>query len=442
MSTVSPTERRLDTGLPENELLRLYRQMVLIRRFEERAEEQYTRDRIGGYLHLNIGEEATVVGAHLRPARRTTTSSPATATTGWPSPWGRPVAGGDGRAVRQGDGRGPRARGLDAPPGRAAPLPGRVGHRGGLHPHRRRGRPGPGLLRPAGGRRCASSGTAPSATGAFHEAAQPGRPVAPALPLRDHQQRLRHGHLGRAQQRRAGAVQAGGGLQDARGSGWTGRTCWRCGRRRSACCAWPGTSASPPSWSASPTATGATRRSTPGRATAARRRSSSWRQRDPILLFGERLQERGLLSRGRRPARRRGRRPGGAGGDRLRPAEPRPRPGGPLPAHLRRGRPRSSSRRMAPGRPVRRAEHRRRAPDRRRRRPRTPRSSERATDAGTRQTGAPALRSPGGPRGGPSAGCSRGAGARDGGAARRCLRSPTARRCSRPSARRWPATSA
>ena len=36
--------------------------MVLIRRFEERAEEQYTRDRIGGYLHLNIGEEATVVG--------------------------------------------------------------------------------------------------------------------------------------------------------------------------------------------------------------------------------------------------------------------------------------------------------------------------------------------------------------------------------------------
>jgi pyruvate dehydrogenase E1 component alpha subunit len=62
MSTVSPTERRLETALPDEELLRLYRQMVLIRRFEERAEEQYTRDRIGGYLHLNIGEEATVVG--------------------------------------------------------------------------------------------------------------------------------------------------------------------------------------------------------------------------------------------------------------------------------------------------------------------------------------------------------------------------------------------
>ncbi|MDQ3700643.1 MAG: pyruvate dehydrogenase (acetyl-transferring) E1 component subunit alpha [Chloroflexota bacterium] len=62
MSTVSPTERRIETNLPDDELLRLYRLMVLIRRFEERAEEQYTRDRIGGYLHLNIGEEATVVG--------------------------------------------------------------------------------------------------------------------------------------------------------------------------------------------------------------------------------------------------------------------------------------------------------------------------------------------------------------------------------------------
>src|SRR5450756_2256496 len=39
-----------------------YRQMVLIRRFEERAGEMYTRAKIGGYCHLNLGEEATVVG--------------------------------------------------------------------------------------------------------------------------------------------------------------------------------------------------------------------------------------------------------------------------------------------------------------------------------------------------------------------------------------------
>ena len=37
--------------------------MLLIRRFEERAGEMYTKAKIGGFLHLCIGEEATVVGA-------------------------------------------------------------------------------------------------------------------------------------------------------------------------------------------------------------------------------------------------------------------------------------------------------------------------------------------------------------------------------------------
>ncbi|MFY9264550.1 MAG: pyruvate dehydrogenase (acetyl-transferring) E1 component subunit alpha [Solirubrobacterales bacterium] len=46
----------------------LYR-MLLIRRFEERAGEMYARAKIGGFLHLCIGEEATVVGtaAAMRP---------------------------------------------------------------------------------------------------------------------------------------------------------------------------------------------------------------------------------------------------------------------------------------------------------------------------------------------------------------------------------------
>ena len=58
---VSPTSLELR---PENRdlLLALHREMQLIRRFEERAQEQYTRANIGGYCHLNIGEEATVVG--------------------------------------------------------------------------------------------------------------------------------------------------------------------------------------------------------------------------------------------------------------------------------------------------------------------------------------------------------------------------------------------
>jgi pyruvate dehydrogenase E1 component alpha subunit len=37
--------------------------MVLIRRFEERAGEMYARAKVGGFLHLSIGEEATIVGS-------------------------------------------------------------------------------------------------------------------------------------------------------------------------------------------------------------------------------------------------------------------------------------------------------------------------------------------------------------------------------------------
>jgi pyruvate dehydrogenase E1 component alpha subunit len=46
-----------------------YRQMALVRAFELRAGEMYTRARIGGYCHLNLGEEATVAGlmAALEP---------------------------------------------------------------------------------------------------------------------------------------------------------------------------------------------------------------------------------------------------------------------------------------------------------------------------------------------------------------------------------------
>src|SRR5258705_6167050 len=37
--------------------------MLLIRHFEERAGEMYAKAKIGGFLHLAIGEEATIVGA-------------------------------------------------------------------------------------------------------------------------------------------------------------------------------------------------------------------------------------------------------------------------------------------------------------------------------------------------------------------------------------------
>src|SRR5512144_216523 len=60
-----------DVGLDEapETLLGYYREMLLIRRFEERSSEMYQRAKIGGYCHLNLGEEATVTGlmAGLQP---------------------------------------------------------------------------------------------------------------------------------------------------------------------------------------------------------------------------------------------------------------------------------------------------------------------------------------------------------------------------------------
>ncbi len=63
-SAIDPKALELTKGNREF-LLGLHRQMQLIRRFEERAQEQYTKAKIGGYCHLNIGEEATVVGGIL-----------------------------------------------------------------------------------------------------------------------------------------------------------------------------------------------------------------------------------------------------------------------------------------------------------------------------------------------------------------------------------------
>ncbi|MDX1615042.1 MAG: pyruvate dehydrogenase (acetyl-transferring) E1 component subunit alpha [Candidatus Promineifilaceae bacterium] len=44
-------------------LLDWYRQMVLIRRFEQRSAELYQQGKIGGFLHLYIGQEAVAVGS-------------------------------------------------------------------------------------------------------------------------------------------------------------------------------------------------------------------------------------------------------------------------------------------------------------------------------------------------------------------------------------------
>jgi pyruvate dehydrogenase E1 component alpha subunit len=49
--------------LDETQLLDVYRKMVTIRRFEEKAAEMYTKGKITGFCHLYAGEEAVAVGA-------------------------------------------------------------------------------------------------------------------------------------------------------------------------------------------------------------------------------------------------------------------------------------------------------------------------------------------------------------------------------------------
>jgi pyruvate dehydrogenase E1 component alpha subunit len=49
-------------GVSPKELLQYYRDMLLIRRFEERAGQMYGMGLIGGFCHLYIGQEAVVVG--------------------------------------------------------------------------------------------------------------------------------------------------------------------------------------------------------------------------------------------------------------------------------------------------------------------------------------------------------------------------------------------
>jgi pyruvate dehydrogenase E1 component alpha subunit len=50
--------------LPAPDVAREWLQtMMLIRRFEERAGEMYAKAKVGGFLHLAIGEEATIVGS-------------------------------------------------------------------------------------------------------------------------------------------------------------------------------------------------------------------------------------------------------------------------------------------------------------------------------------------------------------------------------------------
>ena len=73
--------------MDRNQALALYRQMLLIRRFEERCAQLYVEGKIGGFLHLYIGQEAVGVGAIslLRPDDYFDRPPTATTATRWPA---------------------------------------------------------------------------------------------------------------------------------------------------------------------------------------------------------------------------------------------------------------------------------------------------------------------------------------------------------------------
>src|SRR5437016_9999510 len=58
------TDLRAVSGerMDRDELIRIYHMMLSIRRFEDRAGFAFTQGKIGGYLHLYIGQEAVAVG--------------------------------------------------------------------------------------------------------------------------------------------------------------------------------------------------------------------------------------------------------------------------------------------------------------------------------------------------------------------------------------------
>jgi pyruvate dehydrogenase E1 component alpha subunit len=60
--TLAGDQRANGAHAPADDLLRYYREMLLIRRFEERAGQLYGMGLIGGFCHLYIGQEAVVVG--------------------------------------------------------------------------------------------------------------------------------------------------------------------------------------------------------------------------------------------------------------------------------------------------------------------------------------------------------------------------------------------
>ena len=57
------TEARLSNAIPKAIVLQMLEQMLTIRRFEERTQQAYQGQKIGGFCHIYIGQEAVAVGS-------------------------------------------------------------------------------------------------------------------------------------------------------------------------------------------------------------------------------------------------------------------------------------------------------------------------------------------------------------------------------------------
>ena len=59
-------------ALSDERLHELFREMLLIRRFEEKVEERFRAGELPGFLHVCIGQEAVAFGCSVPRSSRTT----------------------------------------------------------------------------------------------------------------------------------------------------------------------------------------------------------------------------------------------------------------------------------------------------------------------------------------------------------------------------------
>ena len=209
----------------KDELLRFYREMLLIRRFEEKAGQLYGMGLIGGFCHLYIGQEAVVVGlestAKDGDQRVTTYRDHGHMLACGMDPKGvmAELTGRVGRLL-QGQGR------LDAHVLEGEGLLRRPRHRRGQRADRRRPRLRQQVPRQRQ-RRLHLLRRRRGEPGAGLRDLQHGEPLEAAGDLRHREQPVRDGHLAeaRAPRRRRSTPAARPSASPARR--WTAWTCWR-----------------------------------------------------------------------------------------------------------------------------------------------------------------------------------------------------------------------